>query len=156
MGGGALRAQHPYHNVEEFRKTDPTPDYLEGFCVVPYLGWLSQPRITVNFEISGKGPCNMSLTCSVEKAGLDMTYSWISLEDVHDTAHEGSVLHTSWSPGDNIFYTCRASNPISNTSSHLIPAGSFCAGTRTPDNPELVQGLTLPQFFPREYMESRT
>ncbi|KAM5295302.1 LOW QUALITY PROTEIN: SLAM family member 9 [Glossophaga mutica] len=99
--------------------------------------WLSQPHITVNLEISGKG-ANMSPICSVEKAGLDVTYSWISLEDGHDTAHEGSVLRTSWSPGDDIFYTFRASNPISNTSSHLIPAGSFCARTRTPDNPELI------------------
>uniref|UniRef100_A0A671G252 SLAM family member 9 n=2 Tax=Rhinolophus ferrumequinum TaxID=59479 RepID=A0A671G252_RHIFE len=89
---------------------------------------LLEPRITVNFEISGEGSCNMSLICSVEKAGLDVTYSWISQEDSNDTGHEGSVLSTSWRPGDNAFsYTCRASNPISNISSHLIPAGPFCA-----------------------------
>ncbi|KAM5202617.1 SLAM family member 9 [Hipposideros larvatus] len=89
---------------------------------------LSEPRITVNFEISGEGPCNMSLTCSVEKAGLDVTYSWISQEHSNKTAHEGSVLRTSWRPGDNAFsYTCRVSNPISNISSRLIPAGPFCA-----------------------------
>lgn len=27
--------QHPYPSVEELSKTDPTPDYLEGFCVPP-------------------------------------------------------------------------------------------------------------------------
>ncbi|XP_023394081.1 SLAM family member 9 [Pteropus vampyrus] len=89
---------------------------------------LSEPRITVNSEISEEGSCNMSLTCSVEKAGLDVTYSWMSQEDSHDTAHEGSVLHTFWRPGDNaLSYTCRASNPISNISSRLIPVGTFCA-----------------------------
>ncbi|XP_057583424.1 SLAM family member 9 [Hippopotamus amphibius kiboko] len=90
---------------------------------------LSQPHMTVNFEISGEeGTCNMSLTCSVEKAGLDVTYSWISWEDGTDTAHEGSVLSMSWRPGDKaVSYTCRASNPVSNISSHLIPAEPFCA-----------------------------
>uniref|UniRef100_A0A3Q2LSQ2 SLAM family member 9 n=1 Tax=Equus caballus TaxID=9796 RepID=A0A3Q2LSQ2_HORSE len=89
---------------------------------------LSEPQITVNFEISGEGPCNMSLTCSVEKAGLDVTYSWISREDGADTAREGSVFSTSWRPRDNaLSYTCRAGNPVSNVSSRLIPAGPFCA-----------------------------
>uniref|UniRef100_A0A9L0IXA6 SLAM family member 9 n=1 Tax=Equus asinus TaxID=9793 RepID=A0A9L0IXA6_EQUAS len=89
---------------------------------------LSEPQITVNFEISAEGPCNMSLTCSVEKAGLDVTYSWISREDGADTAREGSVFSTSWRPGDNaLSYTCRAGNPVSNVSSRLIPAGPFCA-----------------------------
>lgn len=105
----------------------------------------------------------MSLTCSVEKAGLDVTYSWISREDGADTAREGSVFSTSWRPGDNaLSYTCRAGNPVSNVSSRLIPAGPFCAGTRPPETaPELLlQDLKattcLPQFFPREHMESRT
>lgn len=105
-----------------------------------HLERLLEPHITVNFEISGEVSCNMSLICSVEKAGLVVNYSWISKEDSNDTAHEGSVLSTSWRPGDNaLSYTCRASNPISNISSRLIPAGPFCAGTRTPDIPELLQ-----------------
>ncbi|XP_023616467.1 SLAM family member 9 [Myotis lucifugus] len=94
---------------------------------------LSEPSITVNFEISGDGLCNVSLTCSVEQAGLDVTYSWISREDGVDTAREGSVLSTSWRPGDHaLSYTCRASNPVSNMSSYLIPAGPFCADLRYP------------------------
>ncbi|XP_036091191.1 SLAM family member 9 isoform X2 [Rousettus aegyptiacus] len=113
---------------------------------------LSEPRITVNFEISEEGSCNMSLTCSVEKAGLDVTYSWMSWEDSNDTTHEGSVLHIFWRPGDNaLSYSCRASNPISNISSRLIPVGTFCTGTRNPDSSELQQALktttSLPQFF---------
>ncbi|XP_032320628.1 SLAM family member 9 isoform X2 [Camelus ferus] len=90
---------------------------------------LSQPHMTVNFEIPGEeGSCNMSLTCSVEKAGLDVTYSWIPWEDGTDTAHEGSILSTSWRPGDKtLSYTCRASNPVSTVSSRPIPAGPFCA-----------------------------
>ncbi|XP_017359139.1 SLAM family member 9 [Cebus imitator] len=89
---------------------------------------LSKPHITVNFKISGEGACNMSLMCSVEKAGMDVTYSWLSWGDSTYTSHEGPVLSTAWRPGDSaLFYTCRASNPISNVSSHPIPAGPFCA-----------------------------
>nr|XP_015104495.1 SLAM family member 9 isoform X1 [Vicugna pacos] len=90
---------------------------------------LSQPHMTVNFEIPGEeGSCNISLTCSIEKAGLDVTYSWIPWEDGTDTAHEGSILSTSWRPGDKaLSYTCRASNPVSTVSSRPIPAGPFCA-----------------------------
>ncbi|EPY85729.1 SLAM family member 9 [Camelus ferus] len=95
---------------------------------------LSQPHMTVNFEIPGEeGSCNMSLTCSVEKAGLDVTYSWIPWEDGTDTAHEGSILSTSWRPGDKtLSYTCRASNPVSTVSSRPIPAGPFCADPSYP------------------------
>lgn len=94
-------------------------------------GRLSEPRVTVNFEISREDGCNISLTCSVEKAGLDVTYSWLSGEDGVDAVHEGSALSTSWRPGDNApSYTCRASNPISSIVSSPIPAGSFCSGTR--------------------------
>lgn len=105
---------------------------------------LSEPSITVNFEVSGEGPCNMSLTCSVEKAGLDVAYSWISWEDGVDTAHEGSVLSTSWRPGDNaLSYTCRASNPISNISSSLFPAGKFCADLGYPSEKTSVSFCLL-------------
>ncbi|TEA38032.1 hypothetical protein DBR06_SOUSAS27910024, partial [Sousa chinensis] len=76
------------------------------------------PHMAVNFEISGEEGT----------AGLDVTYCWISWEDGADTAHEGPVLSMSWRPGEkSVSYTCRANNPISDVSSHLIPAGPFCA-----------------------------
>ncbi|XP_037669381.1 SLAM family member 9 [Choloepus didactylus] len=89
---------------------------------------LSEPRVSVNFEIS-EDACNISLTCSTEKAGMDVTYSWISRGyNADDATREGPVLSTSWTPGDNaLSYICRASNPISNASSHPILAGPFCA-----------------------------
>lgn len=125
-------------------------------------GRLSEPHVTVNFEILGVSACNVSLTCSVERAGLDVTYSWISWEHSEDTTHEGPILSASWRPGDRaLSYACKASNPLGSVRSRLIRAGPFCAGTRTPDTvPELLQGLgaatSLPQFSPREHMGSRT
>lgn len=113
---------------------------------VPHLGRLSQPHMTVNFEIPGEeGICNMSLICAVENAGLDVTYTWISWEDGADTAHEGSILRAFWRPGDKVAsYTCRASNPVSNITSRPIQAGSFCAGTGVPETaPEPLKGLRV-------------
>ncbi|XP_054363748.1 SLAM family member 9 isoform X1 [Mirounga angustirostris] len=112
---------------------------------------LSEPRVTVNFEIAQEDGCNISLTCSVEKAGLDVTYSWISWEDGMDTVHESSALSTSWRPGDDaLSYICRASNPVSSIASRLIPAGPFCAGTRPPGTPsERPQASGLPLPSPR-------
>ncbi|XP_004448498.1 SLAM family member 9 isoform X2 [Dasypus novemcinctus] len=89
---------------------------------------LSEPRVAVKFEISREDACNISLTCSVEKSGKDVTYSWISWGDSDDAIHEGPDFSTSWRPGDNaLSYTCRVSNPISNVSSRPILAGPFCA-----------------------------
>uniref|UniRef100_A0A8D1W1I6 Ig-like domain-containing protein n=1 Tax=Sus scrofa TaxID=9823 RepID=A0A8D1W1I6_PIG len=115
---------------------------------------LSEPHLTVKFEISGEeGTCTMSLACSIEKAGLDVTYSWISWEDGTATAHEGSVLSTSWRPGDKtLLYTCRASNPVSNASSRPIPAGPFCADPGYPSEAStsfclLAKGLLVLLLF---------
>ncbi|XP_012372098.1 SLAM family member 9 [Octodon degus] len=90
---------------------------------------LSQPRVAVSLEISEEGACNISLVCSVETAGANITYSWLTLGDsADDAAQEGSVLSTSWMPGNKMLsYTCRASNPISSVSSRPITAGPFCA-----------------------------
>ncbi|XP_034865385.1 SLAM family member 9 [Mirounga leonina] len=110
---------------------------------------LSEPRVTVNFEIAQEDGCNISLTCSVEKAGLDVTYSWISWEDGMDTVHESSALSTSWRPGDDaLSYICRASNPVSSIASRLIPAGPFCADPGFPSEKAtyfclLAKGLLL-------------
>ncbi|XP_057626499.1 SLAM family member 9 [Chionomys nivalis] len=89
---------------------------------------LSKPHVTVTFKISEEGACNISLMCSVERAGMDATYTWLSSQDSTNTSREGSAISTSWRPGDRaLSYTCRVSNPISSTSSRLIPIGSFCA-----------------------------
>uniref|UniRef100_A0A673TLJ1 Ig-like domain-containing protein n=1 Tax=Suricata suricatta TaxID=37032 RepID=A0A673TLJ1_SURSU len=114
---------------------------------------LSEPLVTVCFEISGDGGCNVSLTCSVENAGPDVTYSWLSWEDGTETVHEGSALAASWRPGDKaLSYACRANNPVSSVRSRLVPAGPFCAGIRIPE----TGGHSLPQPLPRECLGSRT
>ncbi|XP_013377892.1 PREDICTED: SLAM family member 9 [Chinchilla lanigera] len=110
---------------------------------------LSQPQIAVNFEIPGEGACNISLVCSVDRAGMNVTYSWLTLGDSAEAAQEGSGLSTSWRPGDKVLsYTCRASNPVGSINSLPIAAGLFCAdpGYReTPSMPSclLAKGLLL-------------
>ncbi|KAG8509934.1 SLAM family member 9 [Galemys pyrenaicus] len=111
---------------------------------------LSEPQVTVDFQISGEGSCNASLTCFVEKAGPDVTYSWMSLEDGTGSTHEGSVLSVFWRPGDKaVSYACKANNPVSSASSRPIPAGPFCADPGYPSQEAggllciLAKGLLL-------------
>ncbi|XP_023409926.1 SLAM family member 9 isoform X1 [Loxodonta africana] len=151
----------PYHAQINLRTSQSST--MQRYNLRVYQRLL-EPRVTVNFKISGKDACNISLTCSMEKAGMDVTYSWISSGDSIDIAHEGPVLSTSWRPGeDPLSYTCMASNPVSNVSSHRIHAGLFCAGTRRPEiAPEplghvpqghsLEEGTTI--FLPKLLQES--
>ncbi|CAK7307634.1 SLAM family member 9 [Vulpes lagopus] len=114
---------------------------------------LAEPHVSVNFEMAAEESCNLSLACSVEEAGQDVTYSWISREDCRDTVHEGSALSASWRPGDSVpSYTCRATNPVSTIYSQPIPARSFCADPRFPEETStysclLAKGLLLLLLF---------
>lgn len=109
---------------------------------------LSKPHITVNSNISEEGTCNISLTCSTERAGMDVTYIWLSSQDSTNTSQEGSVLSTSWRPGDKaLSYTCSVSNPVSSISSHLISVGSFCADPGYPEKPSMFCFLVKSLFL---------
>ncbi|XP_023409927.1 SLAM family member 9 isoform X2 [Loxodonta africana] len=137
----------PYHAQINLRTSQSST--MQRYNLRVYQRLL-EPRVTVNFKISGKDACNISLTCSMEKAGMDVTYSWISSGDSIDIAHEGPVLSTSWRPGeDPLSYTCMASNPVSNVSSHRIHAGLFCADPGFPSEKAsstfclLAKGLLL-------------
>ncbi|XP_052056885.1 SLAM family member 9 [Apodemus sylvaticus] len=108
---------------------------------------LSKPHIAVNSNISEEGVCNISLMCSIERAGMDVTYIWLSSPDSTNTSYEGSVLSTSWRPGDKApSYTCRVSNPVSHISSRRISVGSFCADPEYPEKPSMVCFL-VKSFF---------
>ncbi|XP_028641548.1 SLAM family member 9 isoform X2 [Grammomys surdaster] len=109
---------------------------------------LSKPHITVNSNISEEGACNISLMCSVERAGMDVTYIWLSSQDSTNISHEGSVLSTSWRPGvKTLFYTCRVSNPVSSINSRHISVGSFCADPGYPEKPSMLCFLVKSLVF---------
>lgn len=75
------------------------------------------------------GTCNVTLTCSAEKAERNVTYRWSPLEG------KGSVLQVSQAPEHGeLTYTCTAQNPVSNHSSS-ISAQQLCAGTSAPSLP---------------------
>lgn len=109
---------------------------------------LSKPHVTVNSNISEEGTCNISLTCSTERAGMDVTYIWLSSQDSTNTSQESSVLSTSWRPGDKaLSYTCRVSNPVSSISSRPISVGSFCADPGYPEKPSMFCFLVKSLFL---------
>lgn len=111
-------------------------------------GRLSKPHITVNSNISEEGVCNISLMCSLERAGMDVTYIWLSSQDSTNASREGSVLSTSWRPGDKaLSYTCRVSNPVSHVSSRRISVGSFCSDPGYPEKPPMFCFLVKSLFL---------
>ena len=98
---GTLRGHTLHPTIEELKETDLTPDYVEGLCTFLFhLGRLSEPRVTVGFDNSREGGCNVSLTCSVEKAGLDVTHSWLSWEHSPETLRQSVRALPSAHPGD--------------------------------------------------------
>lgn len=91
----------------------------------------------------------MSLTCSVEKVDVGVTYNWFSLGDSTEANYGGPVLSTSWKPGDKaLSYICKASNPVSDVISRPVSAGQFCADPGYSEKPStffclLAKGLLL-------------
>lgn len=88
----------------------------------------------------------MSLTCSVEKMDVGVTYNWFSLGDSTEANYGGPVLSTSWKPGDKaLSYICKASNPVSDVISRPVSAGQFCAGNRTLRQPSSMYQACAPE-----------
>ncbi|XP_006895597.1 PREDICTED: SLAM family member 5-like [Elephantulus edwardii] len=84
---------------------------------------LKKPKITQNLTTNMNGSCNITLTCSMEKEGKDVTYRWSPM------GVEGNTLKVFLIPEDQkLTYTCTAWNPVSNNSDS-ISIQHLCAGT---------------------------
>ncbi|XP_051849620.1 SLAM family member 9-like isoform X3 [Antechinus flavipes] len=91
---------------------------------------LPKPQITLNFTGFENDTCNVTLLCSVEKEGKNVTYRWTSLEDGHTiTFHEGPKATVSWKHGESEpNYICRVTNPVSSQSAQANPFPGLCPG----------------------------
>ncbi|XP_064138877.1 T-lymphocyte surface antigen Ly-9-like isoform X3 [Loxodonta africana] len=87
---------------------------------------LKKPEITWSSGPPEDSICRVTLMCSVEDSGDDVTYRWTFLQKGAVVAQGGSLLNVSWS-GSEYYpsFTCTAMNPVSNSSRQLFP-GNIC------------------------------
>ncbi|XP_072503523.1 SLAM family member 9-like isoform X2 [Notamacropus eugenii] len=86
---------------------------------------LTEPEITPGPRINDDGTCLVNVTCSVEKAKDNVTYSWMYVRQGVIVSSEGPILSISWKCGDYDQYTCTAKNPVSNNSRTIL-ASEIC------------------------------
>ncbi|XP_035940611.1 T-lymphocyte surface antigen Ly-9 isoform X1 [Halichoerus grypus] len=104
-------------------------------------GRLKKPKITWHPGLAEDGICRVSLTCSVEDSGHNVTYRWTPIPKGTFESQGGPHLNVSWTSGENHpNFTCITSNPVSNSSQQFL-SGNICPGPER--NTELYIGLSL-------------
>ncbi|XP_040491858.1 T-lymphocyte surface antigen Ly-9-like isoform X4 [Ursus maritimus] len=88
---------------------------------------LREPNITVSSQITKDGACHITLICSLQQSGEDIQYRWAPLGQGAVMSHGGTTLRVSWTPGVSDSYRCTVSNPVSQSSSSVLP-GPLCSG----------------------------
>ncbi|XP_015397641.2 T-lymphocyte surface antigen Ly-9 isoform X8 [Panthera tigris] len=86
------------------------------------------PRVVVeSVNMSDSASCNITLICSVERAGASVLYSWTPKNTHASESHGASTITIYWMPCDpDLPYTCTARNPVSQSTSGPIHARQFC------------------------------
>ncbi|XP_064494410.1 SLAM family member 5, partial [Pseudopipra pipra] len=90
---------------------------------------LAEPRVSCEAQNCSGGGCRYALRCSAPGPGLgSVSYGWSQGEQPRG---EGpTVLLEESPPGGSVSLTCRARNPVSNSSVTVSP-GHLCAGNTT-------------------------
>ncbi|XP_024612934.1 T-lymphocyte surface antigen Ly-9 isoform X3 [Neophocaena asiaeorientalis asiaeorientalis] len=97
---------------------------------------LKKPKVTRSLGLTEDGVCRISLTCSVEDSGHNVTYRWSPLQKGAVVSQGGAHLSVSWRSGEkHPSFTCRASNPVSNSSQQFL-SRDLCPGC-SPVQPDL-------------------
>lgn len=127
-----------------------------------YGGWVLLVSVYVK-GLSGDTPftpllrsCNVSLMCSVEKAGLDVTHSWLSWEHGPETLRQSVRVLPSACPGDlgTMPPPIPAGPPTPSAAS--VPVWSLPGPSVQVPGPQRQAATSLPQPLPRECLGSRT
>ncbi|XP_041579449.1 T-lymphocyte surface antigen Ly-9 isoform X2 [Vulpes lagopus] len=93
-------------------------------------GRLKKPKITWSLELAENDICRVSLTCSVEDSGHNVTYRWTPLPKGTIESQRGPHLNVFWTNGENHpNFTCIASNPVSSSSQQFL-SGNICPGPK--------------------------
>lgn len=102
---------------------------------------LSRPKVNIGGQSSKNGTCVLNLTCSVERGGENVTYSWTAVGQAVTEFHDGANLSISWRLGEkNKTIICTARNPVSSSSSAPLLAQKLCEdAAKDPNSPRLIQ-----------------
>ncbi|XP_070323736.1 T-lymphocyte surface antigen Ly-9-like isoform X2 [Odocoileus virginianus] len=106
---------------------------------------LKKPKVTRSLGLTKDGICKISLTCSVEDSGHNVTYGWAPLPKGAVISQGGAHLSISWISGEkHPNFTCTASNPVSNSSRQFL-SRDLCPGPER--STEFWIGLSLVVLF---------
>ncbi|CAI9151186.1 unnamed protein product [Rangifer tarandus platyrhynchus] len=106
---------------------------------------LKKPKVTRSLGLTKDGICKISLTCSVEDSGHNVTYGWAPLPKGAVISQRGAHLSISWISGEkHPNFTCTASNPVSNSSRQFL-SRDLCPGPER--STEFWIGLSLVVLF---------
>ncbi|XP_075699564.1 SLAM family member 9-like isoform X2 [Rhinoderma darwinii] len=93
----------------------------ENFCALMYdlkvYEMLSDDHIEIEYEVSNNETCNMTVSCTVNRSDVNIT--WESLTG-NGTNVTSNVVHVQ-DPDPEVIYTCTAWNPITSTSKSVTP-----------------------------------
>ncbi|XP_077616234.1 T-lymphocyte surface antigen Ly-9 isoform X4 [Crocuta crocuta] len=86
------------------------------------------PQVIIkSVDMSDSASCNVTLTCSVKRAGTSVLYSWTSKNAQASESHGNSTITIYWTPCDpDLLYTCTARNPVSQSTSSPVSVRQFC------------------------------
>lgn len=88
---------------------------------------LSRPKVNTDSQSSKDGTCILNLTCSVERGGENVTYSWKAVGQTVDEFHDSANLSISWRLGEkDKTIICTARNPVSSSSSTPLLTQKLC------------------------------
>ncbi|XP_073077493.1 SLAM family member 7 isoform X3 [Manis javanica] len=107
----------------------PSAHSILIFLLYQLAEHVSKPQVTMGLQNNENGTCVTNLTCFMEQAGEDVTYSWKSLGQASNESYDGSTLPISWKLGKkDMTFICTARNPISSNYSNPISVWKLCEG----------------------------
>ncbi|XP_039246293.1 SLAM family member 9-like [Pipra filicauda] len=103
--------------------------FIESIYTLQVYRELAEPRVSCEAQNCSGGGCRYALHCSAPGPGLgSVSYGWSEGEQPRG---EGPTVLLEESPPDgSVSLTCRAQNPVSNSSVTVWP-GHLCAGNTT-------------------------
>lgn len=128
----------------EIHSTPLESPFTQEYVLYVYE-YLSRPKVTLDGQDNMNGTCTTNLTCSMDKGGENVTYSWKAIGQGVNESHDGAVLPISWRLGEkDKILICLARNPISQSSSIPTHVQNLCEDAAKNLNSSSIMLYILP------------